>query len=681
MSNPGDDLNNLDLGLPEFQAPERTPESNGSSLPNSSLSEANPQATNLAAKKTKSTSATSTSGTPRSGAPTQGTPSASAAAKNSPAKGITPSVSKSKSGTTTIVNDTKTVMDTKGGVVLDGAARGVASPGLGKQDRTSSLTSASTVIASSSEDPTTIVTSGVSPNHELGDERDENEGQHKHRNRGFWSAAPSWLISTVVHVAAILALAAWNIEPIQKELKLMLTVGEPAGDEDNSLEEFAIDNATAEIQTDPTEDMAASAPTVEPTMVDTKVAVDLSNIIAAAPAVAMPSASQSLAPSSGIAAQSNAAMRAALSSRSKETKRELLKKFGGTSETERAVSMALKWLAEHQNPETGAWTMTHGLICGGKCDRPGERVASMNAATGMALMCFLGAGQTHMEGEYKETVFKGLSFLINSMRVQGPYGAWWVGDGHSKGLDDMYAHGIASIAMCEAYGMTRDERLLEAAQLSINYLAYAQNPATGGWHYSPFPIGGLPGDLSVVGWQMMAIKSGAMAGLNFDLDVVRKANVFLDTMQVPGGFGYHYSLDSKMKSPTDYRPAMTACGVLCRMYSGWNKQEPTIKAAAEKFAADGPSPTDNYYNYYATQVMKQYGGAEWDAWNNKMRDQIVSTQVQTGHGAGSWYVEDGISAQAGGRLYCTCMSTMMLEVYYRYMPLYAEQAEEDAFQL
>ena len=645
MSNPGDDLNNLDLGLPEFQAPERTPESNGSSLPNSNRTETNPQASNVPPKKSKPMSTS-----PSSSTPSQGVPSKNSPVKNSPVK----------AAAATVVSDAKTV----------------ASQVRGKQDGTSSLSSVSTVISSASDPNTTVMVGDSST-----DDINENEGQHKHRTRGFWSAAPSWLISTVVHVAAILALAAWNIEPIQKELKLMLTVGEPAGDEDNSLEEFAIDNATAEIQTDPTEDMAASAPTVEPTMVDTKVAVDLSNIIAAAPAVAMPSASQSLAPSSGIAAQSNAAMRAALSSRSKETKRELLKKFGGTSDTERAVSMALKWLAEHQNPETGAWTMTHALICGGKCDRPGERVASMNAATGMVLMCFLGAGQTHMEGEYKETVFKGLSFLINSMRVQGPYGAWWVGDGHSRGLDDMYAHGIASIAMCEAYGMTRDERLLEAAQLSINYLAYAQNPATGGWHYSPFPIGGLPGDLSVVGWQMMAIKSGAMAGLNFDLDVVRKANVFLDTMQVPGGFGYHYSLDSKMKSPTDYRPAMTACGVLCRMYSGWNKQEPTIKAAAEKFAADGPSPTDNYYNYYATQVMKQYGGPEWDAWNNKMRDQIVSTQVQTGHGAGSWYVEDGISAQAGGRLYCTCMSTMMLEVYYRYMPLYAEQAEEDAFQL
>ena len=117
------------------------------------------------------------------------------------------------------------------------------------------------------------------------------------------------------------------------------------------------------------------------------------------------------------------------------------------------------------------------------------------------------------------------------------------------------------------------------------------------------------------------------------------------------------------------------------MYSGWKKDEPSIKAAASKFAEQGPSKSDIYYNYYATQVMKQYGGAEWESWNTRMRDQLVSSQVQTGHGQGSWFVEDGHSTDSGGRLYSTCMSTMMLEVYYRYMPLYAEQAEEDAFKL
>ena len=431
------------------------------------------------------------------------------------------------------------------------------------------------------------------------------------------------------------------------------------------------------MQSDSTEDSPSDVPTVEPSAVDAKVEIDMSSLVADAPEVSISGLSESLAPASGIAAQSNAAMRAGLNSRSSETKRELLKKFGGTSDTERAVSMALKWLAQHQNPQTGAWTWSHSLVCGGQCDRPGNKTASLNGATGMALMCFLGAGQTHMEGEYKETVFKGLSFLIQNMKVQGGYGAWWLGGS----ADDMYGHGIAAIAMCEAYGMTRDPRLREAAQLGINYLTPAQNPQTGGWHYTPYIQTKMPGDTSVVGWQMMAIKSAAMSGLDFDIDTVRRANFFLDTMMVPGGFGYHYSMDSKQKNPLEYRPAMTACGVLCRMYSGWKKDEPSIKAAAEKFAQDGPSKGDIYYNYYATQVMKQYGGAEWESWNTRMRDQLVSSQIQTGHGAGSWFIENGHSTDAGGRLYSTCMSTMMLEVYYRYMPLYAEQAEEDAFQL
>ena len=505
----------------------------------------------------------------------------------------------------------------------------------------------------------------------------QEESQEAPRKKsGFWTAAPSWLISTVIHVAAILGLAAWNIEPIKKEINLLLNIGEQAGTESDALEEFSMDNATAEMQSDTTEDSPSDVPTVEPSAVDAKVELDMSSLVADAPAVSVSGLSESLAPASGIAAQSNAAMRAGLNSRSSETKRELLKKFGGTTDTERAVSMALKWLAQHQNPQTGAWTFSHSLVCGGQCDRPGNKTTSMNAATGMALMCFLGAGQTHMEGEYKETVFKGLSFLIQSMKVQGGYGSWWTGGG----ADNMYGHGIATIAMCEAYGMTRDPRLREAAQLSINYLTPAQNPQTGGWHYEPYIQTKMPGDTSLVGWQMMAIKSAAMSGLNYDIDTIRRANFYLDTMMVPGGFGYHYDMIRKQQNPLNFIPSMTACGVLCRMYSGWKKDEPTIKSAAERFAKDGPSNDNLYYNYYGTQVMKQYGGAEWDAWNNRMRDQLVSSQVQTGHGAGSWFVGDPHIGE-GGRLYSTCMCTMMLEVYYRYMPLYDEQAEEDAFQL
>ena len=497
------------------------------------------------------------------------------------------------------------------------------------------------------------------------------------RRVGWWAAVPSWFVSMVLHVGVILILAAWNIEPIKRELKLMLVSSESLNDGE-ALEEFATDEAMAsELESSETEDTASASPVVDSTIAEAQVEMNFGDVVATnMPAVQMTSMTQSLIPKSGLSAQANAAMRAALSSRSKETKRDLLSKYGGTTDTEKAVSMALKWLAAHQDPNTGAWSLTHSIVCNGQCDHAGKRRFSQNAATGLALMCFLGAGQTHLEGEYKQTVFKGLGFLIKNMKFQKGLGSWYVGGG-GQGYDDMYAHGIASIAMCEAFGMTKDPALLEAAQNGVNFLAYAQNPSTGGWHYAPQGLG----DTSVVGWQMMALKSAAMSGLSVDLNVVRKANSFLDQMSW-GDYGSFYHYDHRrVKENTGYNSSTTACAVLCRMYSGLPKDHPSIKIAVERFSNDGPSPTNTYYNYYATQVMKQVGGPEWEKWNVRMRDKLVASQEKSGHMAGSWYWADVLGADPGGRLYITCMATMMLEVYYRYMPLYGDKAEEDAFAL
>jgi len=484
------------------------------------------------------------------------------------------------------------------------------------------------------------------------------------------------MISTVVHVAIILILGAWNIEPIRNELRMMIS-SEPTSDAE-SIDDFSMkDMVSAELVSTDSDATPSESPVVDPSMAEAIVEVNYTDVVAASmPAVSMPSMTQSLIPKNGIAAQANDAMRAGLNSRSKETKRDLLSKYGGSSDTEKAVSLALKWLALHQDPQSGAWTLAHSSVCKGQCDHPGKRQSSFNAATGLALMCYLGAGQTHKEGEYKETVFRGLSFLISNMKFQNGRGSWYVGDGGGKGLDDMYAHGIASIVMCEAYGMTKDPALLDAAQAGINFLGYAQNSSTGGWHYAPQGRG----DTSVVGWQMMALKSGAMSGFPVDLDVVRKANFFLDQMSFDDGASYHYDFNSK-STKAGYNPSTTACAVLCRMYSGMPKDHPSIQAAVAKFSKAGPSKTNTYYNYYATQVLKQVGGKDWEAWNVRMRDQLLATQTTAGHAAGSWYWDDNHSTDSAGRLYTTCMGTMILEVYYRYMPLYSEQTQEEAFKL
>jgi len=86
-----------------------------------------------------------------------------------------------------------------------------------------------------------------------------------------------------------------------------------------------------------------------------------------------------------------------------------------------------------------------------------------------------------------------------------------------------------------------------------------------------------------------------------------------------------------------------------------------------------------YYNYYATQVMRHCEGERWKKWNSVMRDQLVKSQTQKGHETGSWYMGSGHVTDRGGRLYCTSMGTMILEVYYRHLPIYRKQSTEEDF--
>jgi hypothetical protein len=71
---------------------------------------------------------------------------------------------------------------------------------------------------------------------------------------------------------------------------------------------------------------------------------------------------------------------------------------------------------------------------------------------------------------------------------------------------------------------------------------------------------------------------------------------------------------------------------------------------------------------------------EWPRWNQMCRDYLIREQVQEGHETGSWWFGRNTFNRIGGRLYCTTMATLTLEVYYRYAPIYQEIVEND-FQL
>lgn len=491
-----------------------------------------------------------------------------------------------------------------------------------------------------------------------------------------WNGTPAWLISLLFHVAILLALAAYQIEHITEAIGSLVVSANPTDDGDvDAMEDFSID-APANIDVpQESSDVVPDATSIMSNVVtNTSVDVKLDSVpVPNMAGLAMPSMSSDALSSAVMSATSGAGqISKALNSRSKAAKRELLNKYGGNEDTERSVSMALKWLATHQRAD-GAWTFAHSTVCNGQCKEMGSATDATNAATGIALMAFLGAGQTHLEGEYKKQVFNGLSYLLKNMKPSvGEMPSWYINQpDRREAVGSMYNHAIPSIAICEAYGMSKDPILADAAQYAINFIAYAQTPASGGWDY--VPRSGL-GDTSIVGWNLMALKSAAMSGLKFNPQTIVKAQGFLDSVSNSDGSRYGY------RKPDEGGPAMTPCGLLCRMYMGLPKDNAGLQKATQALAKNGPIPNNIYYNYYATQVMKQVGGQQWEDWNTKMKNHLLPSQVQAGHGAGSWNVNDGLG-NGGGRLYYTAMSAMILEVYYRYLPIYGEQAEDEAFKL
>lgn len=468
---------------------------------------------------------------------------------------------------------------------------------------------------------------------------------------------PSWLISLVVHLVLVLLLATWTTLIVAPEIAPSLQISASGDDPLEATADLAAASFLSELPTPET-----SAPMVSPP-------VERPELARFDPGPLLPITTGEF--DAGLDPASNEPLRIGdadgLGQRISESARRLLVETGGGNErSEAAVRGALNWLARHQMPE-GHWSFAHDRHpeCNGQCNHAG-RVNSNVAATALALLPFLGTGQTHVEGTYRKNVQKGIEFLVNSIRHEKNYGSLWDPQGN------MYGHGLASIVLCEAYAMTEDQNLRSPAQAVLDFIVDAQDPRGGGWRYQPR----TPGDTSVVGWQLMALKSGRMGELRVPTNTFRRTTKFLNFVEANDGAAYGYN------NRGEVRPATTAIGLLCRMYLGWTRSNRTLQRGVQALDKEGPSvdkagrSSNLYYNYYGTQVMHHWGGEPWYRWNQKMRDFLIDTQATEGHAAGSWYFDGDHGSGPGGRLYCTAMSAMILEVYYRHLPIYGAASVE-----
>lgn len=340
-----------------------------------------------------------------------------------------------------------------------------------------------------------------------------------------------------------------------------------------------------------------------------------------------------------------------LIARDPEIRRAMIEEMGGSAATESAVEMALAYLARNQQQD-GRWIIYDGE----RSPRRSREQTHDPAMTGLAVLCFLAANhRPDLDGPYQKTVDRALKYLLFVRERNGNVR----GDG-----GNMYDQAIGTLALAEAALMTRDPKLKAAALSAAGYIIEAQD-RTGGWRY--LPDGGS--DLSVTGWQVMALHSAENLGFVVPPRAKQSALRWVDSVTS----GKHGGLAAYMndRGPTE---SMTAQGILSRILLDQKLTAEQIGEAGAFLTKTPPAKLErDYYQFYCTSlVLMQLQTEAWKRWNPLARDLLLATQRKTGDAAGSWDLDEKWAPE-GGRVYSTALATLTLEVYYRYLPMYAHQ--------
>ena len=314
--------------------------------------------------------------------------------------------------------------------------------------------------------------------------------------------------------------------------------------------------------------------------------------------------------------------------------------------TDAIIKGSLKFLASQQSPG-GAWSIGNN---------------HMAAITGYVLIAFMASGQLPGEGEYGQTCTHAVSFLLDCVRPDGYIAA-------PTGESNMYNHGIATIALGEVYGQTRDSIIRPKLERAVKLIIACQG-VEGGWRYQPRI--NPDADISVTVLQVVALRVARNSGLDVPQGTIDRAVNFVKSCndQTSGGFGY--------QPPSRGAPgfARTAAAIyslqVCGLYD-----DPMVKRGSEylieqmtHFGAGSKGQWFTYGNFYAGPAQYMIGGDTWANWYADIKSILLAPGIlnQSPDGSNFWRPLDG----AGGMndVYATAVYTTILAMPYGYLPLY-----------
>ena len=318
-----------------------------------------------------------------------------------------------------------------------------------------------------------------------------------------------------------------------------------------------------------------------------------------------------------------------------------LHRLGGSDATESAVLHALRWLSSQQNA-TGAWSATQP-----------------DAMCELALLAFLGHGETPQSEEFGPNVRRAIDYLVKRMDQTSTQSASGCGG-------RAYINGIVTYALGEATWMTFSAEAARATEKGLGFIVRGQHEHDGGWDYRY--ARGKRWDLSVSGWQIQALHAGHVAGVAVPAlgDALDRAASFVrDVTFKNGKFGYSH--------PGAGSWAMQGAGAYCLQLLGGG-QCAEVKAALRNISDnDRVAWSDEHeyrghanpaYNwYYETQAIFQSGGEMWRKWNGVMVQTLIDRQQADGH-----WDRPGSNTDAAeyASVYTTALCCLCLETYYRY---------------
>jgi hypothetical protein len=309
-----------------------------------------------------------------------------------------------------------------------------------------------------------------------------------------------------------------------------------------------------------------------------------------------------------------------------------------------SIRRALAHLKTTQKP-SGAWDGGFG---------------EATSITSLAVMAYLAAGHVPgAPGPYRDTVERGVRYVLDHQHADGMLVS------NNRG-GPMYCHGISTLMLAEVVGMIPEPALAGRVQTALSravlVIVKSQDVKkgpdhAGGWRYQP---NGNDSDLSVTGWQVMALRAAKSAGCAVDSARIDRAVAYLKRCALKdGGFAYQ-----PRQGPNNPR---TGVGILALEICGSHLTPEAI--AGSKYLLNHPpvwgSPYFFYEAYYCSQAMFQVGEVAFRGYQNKLVSILLEHQQQDG----SWFSGDG-NDQSAGRNYCTAMGVLALAVEYGYLPIY-----------